>query len=227
MRWFSTLVVVLCLLGSGCATVTTGDAGTPLSPSGEATPERATALVVRSRLITSVSNPHLPAFELSFENHSRALGRRSRGFASTRRTLGDSGPVLIAPNETWPDWRAAVLHEKRVRDHNRDTWLAATPNACSWVGRRRTVRAAAPCASFANQSFRQRIPCATRAARHWVRRNRGGRFRQPRLVRIASAAQFRHTRMRRVTRLPAHLVSKDVGHTKCTPCAPARRRPSS
>lgn len=133
MKWFSTLMLALCLMGSGCATVTTGDAGIPLSPSGDATPERAASLVVRSRWITSVSNPHLPVFELSFENHSNAWQKITavRIYAASP---AESGPVLIAPNEALPDWRAAVLNQKKVRDHNRDTAIELGTTGALVVG---------------------------------------------------------------------------------------------
>lgn len=120
MKWWHAVGVIACSWNAGCATLQTGEAGIPLDAAGRAAPERSGALVIRSREIESLSSPHLPAIELGFENHTNDWQRISavRIYAANPAR---SGPVAIVPDEGLRDWRAAMLQQKKVRDHNRVT----------------------------------------------------------------------------------------------------------
>lgn len=120
MKWWSSLVVVLCLANGGCATLATGHAGIPLDAAGQALPESATPVVVRSRELGDVSIAHVPVLEVTFENHSNQW----RKLAAPRILVANpetAGPVEIPPPETLHDWHVAAQQRKRVHDANRDT----------------------------------------------------------------------------------------------------------
>lgn len=122
MKCWASLLVVLCLANAGCATLATGQAALPLNAAGQALPESAAPLVIRSREISDVSIDHVPVLEVTFENHSNQWRK-----ISTPRILvanpESAGPVQIPPPEALHDWHVAAQQRKRVRDANRDTAL--------------------------------------------------------------------------------------------------------
>ena len=120
MKWWHVLGIVLCLMSGGCATLTTGELGIPLTAAGGAAPEGSAPLVVRSRKLEDISSAHLPVIEVSFQNPSSEW----HNITTARILVANpevTGVVKIPLNHALRDWQVATGQRQAVAAANRKT----------------------------------------------------------------------------------------------------------
>jgi len=122
MKWWAMVIVVLCLASTGCATLLTGEVGTPINAAGAPLPKDSAPLVVRSREIEDMSSEHLPVLEVSFENP----GSEWLNITAAKIMVGNpeaAGPVKIPVGQPLRDWQVAVQQRNAVERANQETAL--------------------------------------------------------------------------------------------------------